>query len=129
MLKSILLVDDSAVIRDVLRDCIQSESGLQVCGEAANGAEAIEKAPRLVPDLIIMDLSMPLMNGLEAAREIKRKMPDVPIILFTQHKGALQDCDARSAGINAIVSKSDRAELLVAEIFNLLTPSPEGLLG
>ena len=125
MPKSILLVDDNAIIRDVLRDCIQSEADLKVCGEASNGAEAIEKAPKLAPDLIIMDLSMPRMNGLEAAREIKRKMPGVPIILFTQHKGALRDCDARSAGINAIVSKSDKVELLVAQILNLLAPFSE----
>ena len=89
----------------------------------------LKKRQKLTPDLIVMDLSMPRMNGLEAAREIKRKMPDVyRIILFTQHKGALQDSDARSAGINVIVSKSDKVELLVAQILNLLAAPSQKLL-
>lgn len=127
MSQGILLVDDSAVIRDLLREYIESELNLRVCAEASDGAEAIEKAEEFAPELIVMDLSMPSMNGLEAARAIKRKMPEVPIILFTQHEGALQESDARSAGINAIVSKSDRTEHLAAQIQSLLAASRKSL--
>lgn len=123
MPKSILLVDDSPTIRILLRSYLESHPGLEVCAEASDGVEAIEKAQRLCPDLIVMDLSMPRMNGLEAARELKQKMPGVPIILFTHHKGALRDSDAKSAGISAIVSKSDEPELLMGQILYFLEPA------
>lgn len=123
MPKSILLVDDSLTIRILLRTFLEIQPGLEVCGEASDGVEAIEKALQLSPELIVMDLSMPRMNGLEAARELKQKMPHVPIILFTHHKGALRDCDAKSAGISAIVSKSDEPELLIRQIRHLLEPA------
>ncbi len=75
MPKGILLVDDSPAIRNVVRRQINSEPDIRVCGEAADGVEAIEKASALSPDLIVMDLSMPRMNGLAASREIKQKLP------------------------------------------------------
>lgn len=83
MRKHILLVDDSQAVRTLARTYIESQMGLEICGEASDGVEGVEKALALTPDLIVMDLSMPRMNGLEAARELRRKMPNVPIILFT----------------------------------------------
>jgi CheY-like chemotaxis protein len=89
MPRCVLIVDDNATIRKIIRAQCEA-AGLEVCGEAADGLEAIEKAKELNPDLIIMDLSMPRMNGLDAARELKRICPDVPILLNTLHADVLR---------------------------------------
>ena len=88
--KFILIVDDSAVIRRAIRSFLQSRPGFEVCGEAADGIEALAKAEELKPDLIVLDFSMPKMNGLEAAAALQKIMPKVPIILYTFHKDAVQ---------------------------------------
>jgi CheY-like chemotaxis protein len=82
VLKYILLVDDSAVIRAATRHFLDSQPGFSVCGEAIDGLDALEKAQNLNPDLIILDLAMPRMNGLQAARKLRALMNNVPIILF-----------------------------------------------
>jgi DNA-binding NarL/FixJ family response regulator len=74
----------------------------------------------LSPDLIVMDLSMPRMNGLAAAREIKRKSPQVPIILFTSHKATVYVPDANAAGIAAVICKTEGQDTLIAQILDLL---------
>lgn len=125
MPKGILLVDDSLIIRTSVRTYLESQPGLEVCGEASNGVEALARASELSPDLIIMDLSMPRMDGLEAARQLKHQMPAVPIILFTQHQGVLRGCDADRAGISAVIAKSSGPELLIAQILRLLEPGTE----
>ena len=79
MAKTILIVDDNAHIRLALCEQFKRESDFEVCGEAENGKEAIAKALELHPDLIVLDLSMPVMNGLDTARELKRLMPTVPL--------------------------------------------------
>jgi chemotaxis response regulator CheB len=83
MAKAVLVVDDNPAIRRVLCELFQSQADFQVCGEAENGKEATEKAPELHPDLIVLDLSMPVMNGLDAARVLKRLMPRVPLVMFS----------------------------------------------
>jgi len=83
MAKTILIVDDNAYIRRALCEQFKRESGFEVCGEAENGKEAIAKALELHPDLIVLDLSMPVMNGLDAARKLKRLMPAVPLIMYS----------------------------------------------
>jgi DNA-binding NarL/FixJ family response regulator len=123
MSKGILVVDDSPAIRHVVRSYIDSHADMKVCGEASDGVEAIEKAHLLSPDLIVMDLSMPRMNGIVAAREIKLDLPQVPIILFTSHKAGLSGTDANEAGIAAIICKSEGQDALIAEIQNLLGSS------
>ena len=75
MAKAVLVVDDNALIRQALCELFKREADFEVCGEAENGREAIEKAQQLHPDLIVMDLSMPVMNGIEAARVLKGLMP------------------------------------------------------
>ena len=82
MKKCILIADDSQTIRSVLRTFLESREGFEVCGEAVDGVDAIEKAKELRPDLIILDLAMPRMNGAAAASVLKRMMPKVPIILL-----------------------------------------------
>ncbi len=80
MAKSVLIVDDVEIIRRALCQLFTSEADFDVCGEAENGREAIEKAQELRPDLIVLDLSMPVMNGIDAARVLRRLMPAVPLI-------------------------------------------------
>ena len=109
---SILLVDDSSVVRRSLRSVIESQTNWQVAGEAENGLEAIEKFRELSPDVVILDLSMPLMNGLDAARRIREISSGVCILLFTLHAYPYLIEDARRIGINHVVSKDDASGLL-----------------
>jgi DNA-binding NarL/FixJ family response regulator len=116
MLKKILVVDDNAVIRRLLYTLFKSEVDFDVCGEATNGREAIERAQELHPDVIVLDLSMPVMNGIEAARILKGLMPTVPLIMFSEYGEAFSESQARSAGISALVSKSAHVSMLVERV-------------
>jgi DNA-binding NarL/FixJ family response regulator len=120
MAKTILIVDDNPFIRNVLCEEFKNQADLDLCGEAENGKAAIDKAKELRPDLIVLDLSIPVMNGLEAARVLKRIMPGVPLIMFSEYSNAFSEQEARSAGISALVSKSEHVSLLVAKARALL---------
>jgi len=110
----VLLVDDSAAARRIVRVLLEDNTGFEVCGEAENGREGIEKAQQLRPDLIIMDLSMPVMNGMDATRAIRRIMPNVPILLLSGHSDLLTMNEARSVGISVVVSKTELSMLVEA---------------
>jgi DNA-binding NarL/FixJ family response regulator len=120
MAKMVLVVDDNAVIRQALCRLFSSEPDFDVCGEAENGQDAIEKAQVLHPDLIVMDLSMPVMNGIDAARTLKTLMPAVPVIIFSDYSDVFSEKEARSAGICALVSKSEPVSLLIGKARALL---------
>ena len=120
MAKMVLVVDDNAVIRQALCRLFSSEPGFDVCGEAENGQDAIEKAQVLHPDLIVMDLSMPVMNGIDAARILKTLMPTVPVIIFSDYSDVFSEEEARAAGISAWVSKSEPVSLLIGKARALL---------
>src|SRR5437870_10190381 len=122
MPKSVLLVDDNAAIRQVLCQLFASEADFDVCGEAENGREAIEKAQELYPDLIVLDLSMPVMNGIDAARVLRKLMPTVPLFVFSEYCDVFSDEEARSAGVSALVSKSEHMSVLVGKARALLYP-------
>jgi DNA-binding NarL/FixJ family response regulator len=109
--KNILLVDDSELIRLATRHFLESQPGFKVCGEAVDGIDALEKASHLNPDLIILDIAMPRMNGLQTARELRARSYTVPIILFTWYADAVQPEDAEAAGISAVISKTNPAAL------------------
>jgi DNA-binding NarL/FixJ family response regulator len=109
--KYILLVDNSAVIRAATRRFLENQPGFEVCGEANDGFEALEQVMHLNPDLIILDLAMPRMNGFEAARELRARSNTVPIILFTWYADVVRAIDATAAGISVVVSKSNPAAL------------------
>ena len=112
---SVLIVDDSAAIRKVICELFTREGDFEVCGEAANGEEAIEMAQRIRPALIVTDLSMPVMNGLDETKILRRLMPDIPIILYSAHIDAFVEKEALSAGASAVVPKSDVVALLIAK--------------
>ena len=110
--KRVLVTDDHASIRVVLRGLVETEQ-FTVCGEAANGAEAIEKAKELGPDLILLDFSMPGMNGGETAKIIKKSMPQVRIILFTLGAESATEAFAAATGVDRVIAKPGAAfELL-----------------
>jgi two-component system chemotaxis response regulator CheY len=105
--KSILIVDDSSAIRTVTRRFIEFSLGFEVCGEAIDGADAVEKARELLPDLIIIDLQMPRMDGFQAARALRSASFSAPIILFTMFAEVVATDDALEAGIDAVVCKTN----------------------
>lgn len=121
--RRILIVDDGDSVRDIIRIFLERE-GFQVCGEAADGVEAIEKAKTLRPDLIVLDLAMPGMNGVEAASVLTGTMPGVPIIVLTMYEEFLGSSLASVSGIKAVVSKTDTLTKLVARVKELLPPVP-----
>jgi DNA-binding NarL/FixJ family response regulator len=122
-LKTILIVDDSRAIRSNLRRLLERRTNWTVCGEAENGREAIDQALRLRPDLILLDLSMPVMNGFEAARELKRLLPTVPILMFTTFSNAHIERQALASGVAAVKSKEESIESLCGSIQDLLQAS------
>lgn len=122
MTKRVLLVDDSPVVIKALRHFFTHESDFDVCGEAENGRHAIEKALELNPDLIVTDLSMPIMNGLEETRVLKQLMPDLPVIVYTAYSDPFMEKELRAAGASAVISKSDAVGVLVAKARCLFDP-------
>jgi DNA-binding NarL/FixJ family response regulator len=120
MPKRILIVEDETAVRNAVRTFFEHQRHLEVCGEAANGVEALEKAVALHPDLILLDLSMPIMNGVEVASLIRARMPAIPVVVYTMFDDVLGKPLAASLGIAAIVSKSDGLSKLLARVEALL---------
>src|SRR6266403_882651 len=118
----ILICDDNPSIRYLLRVFVESKTAFTVCGEAGHGVEAVEKAKQLQPDLIILDLSMPIMNGAEAAVVLKRMMPQMKIILFTMHADNVGKALAAAVGIDLTLSKTDGLQKLDEHLKTLLAP-------
>ena len=112
---SVLIVDDSAAIRKVICELFTREGDFEVCGEASNGQEAIEMAQRIRPALIVTDLSMPVMNGLDETRMLRRLMPEIPVILYSAHIDPFVEKEALAAGASAVVPKSDVVALLIVK--------------
>jgi DNA-binding NarL/FixJ family response regulator len=122
--KKVLLVDDSAIMRQAVRPLFDSHPRFVVCGEAEHGRDAVEKAPNLRPDLIVIDMTMPVMNGLEAAPLLITILPNVSLILFTTHEFPDLHQLASSAGIHAVVSKNKAATHLIAQAEALFGMTP-----
>jgi CheY-like chemotaxis protein len=112
MKKRILVADDNPIIRKMLCKIFRNHEFLEICDEAVDGREAVEKAERHQPDLIIMDLAMPVMDGLKAAQAICKFLPDVPIILFTLHAKTINDFDLKDSGITRVVPKTEMISLV-----------------
>ena len=124
MSNGILIADDSAVARRVIRAYL-IQRNLEVCGEAIDGVDVLEKAKELEPALILLDLRMPRMNGVEAAAVLRGRMPNVPIVLLTLYSEILSCQSLMSAiGIDAIISKPDDFSTLAECVRGLLGSAP-----
>jgi DNA-binding NarL/FixJ family response regulator len=109
----ILIADDHEAVRRGVSSILQSHDGVQVCGEATNGREAIEKARELKPDLVILDVTMPVLGGLEAAVQILKILPSVPILFFSMHESRQLMEEAQRIGARGYVTKGDAGENLL----------------
>ena len=118
--KRVPLVDDNALVRSMVRQLFESEPDFEISGEAENGRDAAAMAETLKPDLIILDLAMPVMTGIEAAPLLRKVVPDARLILFTVSEGREVERLARAAGIHAVVSKSQVASKLILQAQALL---------
>jgi len=118
------VIDDGARVREIIRIFLEKD-GFEVCGEAADGVEAIEQAKKLKPDLIVLDLAMPRMNGAEAASILSTTMPNVPIVLLTLYRNVLGSALASAVGVKAIIDKTDGMDKLVECVHSLLDGSTE----
>ena len=116
----VLIADDHAVVRGLLRVLLENQQDWQVCGEAENGFEAVAKAGQLQPDLIILDLAMPEMDGLRAAREISTALPTVPILMHTSYSSPELDMEAKKAGVQQVLSKNGGEDDLLRAIEALM---------
>lgn len=112
----VLLVDDHELVRRGLRDLLESNAKHEVCGEASDGREAIEKARALKPDVVVLDICMPELNGLEAAREIKRTAHETEVLALTMSDSEELAQDLLRAGVRGYVLKSDAARDLVTGV-------------
>jgi DNA-binding NarL/FixJ family response regulator len=118
--RTILLVDDSDFERFTIRAAVEGLTNFRVCGEAPNGVEAVKMATELKPDLVVMDLAMPLMNGLEAAALLKNAMPGVPIVLLTLYADEVPVLRSSVFGVATVLSKADGLAPLLECLDNLL---------
>ena len=116
----ILIVDDHDLLRQGIRSLLLSRADFDVCGEAMDGQEAIEKSRQLKPDLVVMDISMPRLNGLDATREIRKILPQTAILILSQHKSAEMIREAQRAGAQGYVVKSSIAANLMRGIDQVL---------
>jgi DNA-binding NarL/FixJ family response regulator len=112
----ILLVDDHPVVRQGLKTLLEGRAGWEIIGEASDGAEAVEMAHQLNPDVMVLDVTMPRMNGLEACRLLRRQTPKLEILFVTQHDSPQMMREALDAGARGYVVKSNAARDLLAAV-------------
>jgi DNA-binding NarL/FixJ family response regulator len=115
----ILIADDQPYMRRAVKALLESQDGWVVCGEAADGLEAIEKTKELHPDVIVMDMVMPRVNGLEATRKIHQDFPDSQVLILTLHNLPELATLVKSAGARGLVLKSDSNNLLISAVERL----------
>ena len=120
----ILIADDHDVVREGLRALLGTEPAWQVCGEAVNGRDAVALAAEMTPDVVILDVSMPGLNGIEAARRIRRVSPASEVLILTMHDSDQLLGEALDIGVRGYVLKSDAARELVAAVGALVRHRP-----
>jgi DNA-binding NarL/FixJ family response regulator len=120
----ILVVDDHAVVRRGVRALLEGHPGWEVCGEAGTGREAVEMAGRLKPDIVVLDLSLPELNGLEATRQILKESPRTEVLVLTMHHSEELAQQVLQAGARGYILKSDAGESLIAAVETLVRREP-----
>ena len=120
MAKRILIVDDSALMRRQIRQILEAQTDVEVCAEAMDGVEAVQKVAECHPDLVVLDILMPQMNGFEATRKIKILAPKLPILLFTLEKTPQVVEESRRAGADAVLPKAQGSMHLSPVVLRLL---------
>ena len=120
----ILIADDHAVVRRGVRAILESQPGWEVCGEVANGREAVEEVKRLKPDVVVLDVTMPELNGLEATRQILKDAPHTEVLILTMHSSEAVAGEALRAGARGVVLKSDADHELVLAVEALRAHKP-----
>jgi DNA-binding NarL/FixJ family response regulator len=118
--RTILIVDDHAVFRDGLQRLISTEPGLEVCAQAADGNEALQKAAQLNPDLVIIDVVMDGMNGIDLTKALRARYPKMKLLVLSMHKEILYAERALRAGANGYIMKRENGEMLIAAIRSVL---------
>ena len=116
MPKRIFIVDDSKIIREFIRAQLESRLQHITCAEAKDGVDAIQHVSNVQPDLVVLDLSMPELNGLDTVAALHNILPKLPIILYTLHKEIVSEKNVEAFGICEVVSKSDQFDVLVDAI-------------
>jgi two-component system, NarL family, response regulator NreC len=112
----ILIADDHDIVRTGVRLLIEREPGWEVCGEAANGREAVAMAEKLRPDIVILDMTMPILNGLEAARQLKRRLPEIELVMLTAHENEDLVHQVFDVGARSYIVKTEAAKDLIPAI-------------
>lgn len=112
----VLVADDHPVIRRMVRSVLQEHPNFEVCGEAMDGAQAVEEAKKMKPDVVVLNVTMPVMNGFEAAREIKAILPQSAIVILSQKADLEFVQQAKKIGVRAYVAKSRAGEALVKAV-------------
>jgi CheY-like chemotaxis protein len=118
--KKILIADDHEMLRRGIRNALEDRQDWQICGEAVDGQEAVNKVNTLRPDLVILDINMPVLNGLAAVRQILRNRPQTKIVIFTVHDSEQTIKEIQAAGAHAYVSKNDASDALLRVVEDLL---------
>jgi DNA-binding NarL/FixJ family response regulator len=120
----VLVADDFDTVRKGVCAILSSREGIEVCAEAANGEEAVRKARELKPDVVIMDFSMPVMDGLEASKKILQAFPGMAILMFSMHKTEALTQAAKNAGVSGFVTKGESAQNLLQAVDSVMRKVP-----
>lgn len=116
----ILVADDHEAVRKGVCAILSSRGDIEICGEATNGREAVDKTIELKPDLVILDLTMPVLSGVEAVREIRMHLPSVPILVLSMHESKQVIEDIRALGVQGYVTKSEASTTLLLAVDSVL---------
>ncbi|MGO4388257.1 response regulator [Microvirga sp. 2YAF29] len=124
MTTRILIADDHDVVRSGVRTILEGHEGWDVIGEARDGKEAIDRAQEMRPDIVILDYGLPLVNGVEATRQIRHRVPGVEVLIFTMHDTDTLVRDVLEAGARGFLLKSDAKQFLVSAVESLAAHKP-----
>jgi DNA-binding NarL/FixJ family response regulator len=120
----VLVADDFETVRRGVCAILSSREDIEVCAEAANGEEAVRMTKEFKPDVVIMDFSMPVMDGLEASKRILQELPYMPIVMFSMHKMQALTEAAKNAGVLGFVTKGESAQNLLQAVDSVLRKEP-----